>query len=117
MTRVACNLCGADDFTVQFAAGMAQVNQIVTCNRCGLMYANPRAVEPDHVKIEAYDPDFVEKVTGNRDDPRFSKEALQVRDYVDTKKFLAVRHPRRGDLLEVGSGLGYLMASFRDDGW
>ena len=117
MTRVACNLCGADDFTVQFPAGRAQRNQIVTCNRCGLMYANPRSVEPDHVQIESYDPDFVEKVTGIRTDPRFSKEALQVRDYFDTRRFLAGRYPKRGDLLEVGSGLGYLMASFRDDGW
>jgi SAM-dependent methyltransferase len=81
------------------------------------MYANPRSVEPDHVQIESYDPDFVEKVTGIRTDPRFSKEALQVRDYFDTRRFLASRYPKRGDLLEVGSGLGYLMASFRDDGW
>jgi SAM-dependent methyltransferase len=117
MTPVACNLCGADDFTVQFPAGRAQRNQIVSCNRCGLMYANPRSVEPDHVQIEAYDPDFVEKVTGIRDDPRFSKEALQVRDYADTRRFLANRYPGRGELLEVGSGLGYLMASFKNDGW
>ena len=117
MTRVACNLCGADDFTVQYPAGRAQRNQIVSCNRCGLMYANPRSVEPDHVQIESYDPDFVEKITGVRTDPRFSKEALQVRDYFDTRRLLASRYPKRGDLLEVGSGLGYLMASFREDGW
>ena len=48
---------------------------------------------------------------------RFRKESLQVRDYDDTKKFLATRYPGRGELLEVGSGLGYLLAFFRNDGW
>ena len=117
MTEVLCNLCGANDFRVVFAAGVAQQSQIVTCNKCSLMYANPRSSEPDHVQIEGYDPDYVENATGRPGDPRFFKEALQVRDYSDTRKLLAARHPSRGRLLEVGSGLGYLMSWFRDDGW
>ena len=55
---VPCNYCGIDDATVVFAAGVAQLNQIVRCNRCGLMYASPRAKEPDHIEIAQYDPDF-----------------------------------------------------------
>jgi hypothetical protein len=27
-----CNLCGADDYQVLFAADVAQINQIVQCN-------------------------------------------------------------------------------------
>ena len=46
MTPVPCNLCGVDDTTVKFPAGAAQVNQVVVCNRCSLMYASPRAVKP-----------------------------------------------------------------------
>ena len=41
-TPVVCNICGSRDYTVLFGPGSAQVNQIVKCNRCGLMYANPR---------------------------------------------------------------------------
>ncbi len=80
------------------------------------MYANPRAAEPDHVQIEAYDPDFVENLVRSGG-ARVRKESLQVRDYDDTRKFLAARYPGRGELLEVGSGLGYLLAFFRNDGW
>jgi SAM-dependent methyltransferase len=116
MTPVTCNLCGADDATVKFPAGVAQVNQIVVCNRCSLMYASPRATEPDHVQIEQYDPDYVSPVPLSGD-PRHSKEVLQVRDYASTRRFLAARYPKRGRLLEVGSSFGYLLASFREDGW
>jgi len=116
MTAVSCNLCGANKFTVRFPAGTAQASQIVTCDACGLMYANPRAAEPDHVQIERYDPDFVENLV-QRGGARVRKESLQVRDYDVTRKFLAARYPARGELLEVGSGLGYLLAFFRDDGW
>ena len=49
---VTCNICHADDYTVVFPAGVAQLNQVVRCNRCGLMYANPRK-EADHVALES----------------------------------------------------------------
>ena len=57
--KTRCNLCHADDFTVLFPASVAQVNQIVRCNQCGLMYANPRK-EADHVEIQSWpdDPDW-----------------------------------------------------------
>jgi len=116
VTPVLCNLCGVDDASVKFPAGAAQVNQIVVCNRCSLMYASPRAIEPDHVLIEQYDPDYVGP-SPLADDPRHAKEILQVRDYIPTKAFLAARHPQRGRLLEIGSSFGFLLASFRDDGW
>jgi SAM-dependent methyltransferase len=115
MSELPCNLCGADDYTVRFEAGEAQPARIVSCNRCGLMYANPRYSEPDHVLVADYDPDFVEQESGGSD--RFKKEALQVRDYADTRRLLADRFPNRGRLLEVGSGFGYLLDYFRKDGW
>ena len=41
-TYVRCNLCGADDAETLFEAGKAQINRIVKCRRCGLIYSNPR---------------------------------------------------------------------------
>jgi 2-polyprenyl-3-methyl-5-hydroxy-6-metoxy-1,4-benzoquinol methylase len=114
MSEIACDLCGADDYTVLYKAGVAQAAQIVECKSCGLMYANPRAAEPDHVLVEDYDADYVE---GHTNQERYAKEALQVRDYTGTRKFLAERFPKRGKLLEVGSGFGYLLDFFRQDGW
>jgi len=115
MSSIACNLCGADDYVVRFEAGVAQPPRIVECRKCGLMYANPRAAAPDHELIVDYDPDFVEQT--NTKSQRFTKEALQVRDYAVTRKMLAARFPQRGKLLEVGSGYGYLLNYFRQDGW
>src|SRR5206468_10289543 len=42
MAYVNCNLCGADDFSVVFPKGYAQLHRIVRCKRCNLMYANPQ---------------------------------------------------------------------------
>jgi 2-polyprenyl-3-methyl-5-hydroxy-6-metoxy-1,4-benzoquinol methylase len=111
---VPCNYCGVDDATVVFGAGVAQLNQIVRCNRCGLMYASPRAKEPDHVEIANYDPAFNPL---HPNDTRVLKEQLQVRDYDTTRALLNRIYPRRGRLLEVGSSLGYLLDVFRKDGW
>lgn len=112
---VHCNLCHADDFTVVYAAGVAQVNQIVKCNRCGLMYANPRK-EADHVEIESR-PDDPSWDYETEYPQRYEKERLQVRDSSGTRALLNHLHPGRGSLLEVGSGLGFLLDSFRQDAW
>ncbi|GET36000.1 class I SAM-dependent methyltransferase [Microseira wollei] len=114
---VTCNLCGSDDYTVLFESGVAQTNQIVKCNCCGLMYANPRAQEPDCVLIEQYDPDFVLSTIRGKYSWRNEKEALQVRDYETTKAYLRKNYPQKGLLVEVGSGLGYLLKFFKQDGW
>src|SRR5208283_2730119 len=111
---VPCNFCGVDAATVVFRAGEAQLSQIVRCNRCRLMYANPRARAPDSVEMVNYDPavnPFLEDV------PRYEKERLQVRDYGSTRALLNKLYPQRGHLLEVGSSLGFLLREFKDDGW
>lgn len=112
-----CNICDSPDYSVLFKAGRAQLNQIVKCTQCGLMYANPRTTEPDHVEIAKFDPDYVQEYLIQNKLPRFRKEALQVRDYNSTRRFLASQRPDKGDLLEVGSGLGFLLSHFRKDGW
>jgi SAM-dependent methyltransferase len=111
---VVCNHCKVDDATVVFPAGVAQINQIVKCNRCGLMYASPRAKEPDHVEIAAYDPNYNPLAPRNT---RVLKEQIQVRDYDKTRALLNRIYPQRGKLVEVGSSLGYLLDVFRKDGW
>ena len=111
---VPCNYCQLDDATEVFAAGVAQPSRIVRCNRCGLMYANPRAKEPDHVQIQTWDPDMVSLSWHSQ---RVEKEKLQVRDYTRTRALLNQTFPERGKLLEIGSGFGYLLTEFKKEGW
>ena len=110
-----CNLCGSRSCTVLYSPGVAQLNQIVRCDRCGLMYASPRK-EADHVEIEAWpdDPnwDFA------RERPQIlEKQKLQTRDYAHTRARLNRLYPQRGYLVEVGSSTGSLLQTFRNDGW
>jgi SAM-dependent methyltransferase len=111
---IPCNLCGVDDANVVFGPGVAQASQIVRCNRCGLMYASPRAQVADSVDIITWDPND----DGTTLMPqRFTKEKIQVTDYAKTRAFLNQLYPNRGKLLEVGSSFGFLLAEFRKDGW
>ena len=114
-TLVTCNLCQIDDASVLYPAGIAQRNQIVSCNRCGLMYASPRE-EADCVEIELWqdNPDWD---LAEQPSHRYEKERLQIRDYADTRALLARLYPQRGKIVEVGSGLGFqLEASEKRDG-
>jgi SAM-dependent methyltransferase len=113
---VICNLCGADDAETVFAAGEAQLNRIVQCRRCSLMYSNPRIRPVDQDLIQEYDPGLT-KNADEYDPSRFKKERLQVRDYADTRKYLAALYPQRGRLLELGCGMGFLLKAFSEDGW
>jgi 2-polyprenyl-3-methyl-5-hydroxy-6-metoxy-1,4-benzoquinol methylase len=124
MTYVACNLCGSNDYTVRFDQGVAQVNQIVNCKACGLMYANPRikevdnvSIEKENVLIESYAPESVLSAIVNQESQRLEKEVLQVKDYEKTRAFLHKHYPEKGKLIEVGSGFGYLLNFFKQDGW
>lgn len=116
-----CNLCGADDCDALFEAGEAQVARIVKCRHCGLIYANPRGQLVDHEDYEQWE--ATNLLDGMEDNPthpwrwRLDKEALQVRDFRNTRKILNRLHPQKGKMVEVGSGLGYLLKSFKDEGW
>ena len=112
---VPCNLCGSTGCAILFGAGVAQINQIVKCDQCELIYANPRK-DADHVELKSWrdDPGW-DPVREHRQ--RFEKERLQTRDYANTRAFINRLHPDRGRLLEIGSGFGFLLQTFRMDGW
>lgn len=81
------------------------------------MYSNPREHGVDCDVIREYDPQYVLDNIMRHSRWRLEKEALQVRDYEDTRRYLAALFPQRGSLVEIGSGLGYLLDFFREDGW
>src|SRR6185312_3466871 len=114
---ISCNLCASHDYRVLFPAGKAQSQQIVRCLSCGLMYVNPRTAALDFVRVARSDPTFLNEMLRRRYDSRMEKERCQTGDYLATRRVLAGLFPTRGNLLEVGSGLGFLLSAFREDGW
>jgi 2-polyprenyl-3-methyl-5-hydroxy-6-metoxy-1,4-benzoquinol methylase len=117
MNSPGCNLCGSGNFSVLFDAGVAQINRIVRCGDCGLMYASPLGRPPDVDEITTWDPAWVLEHIRTTDRWRLEKESRQVRDYLSTRRLLAQKFPARGTLVEIGSGLGCLLNFFREDGW
>ncbi len=117
METLSCNLCGGNNYSVIFEAGIAQISRIVKCKNCGLLYANPRSRGADVDDIRDYDPNWVYENRATTNKWRSEKESLQVRDYNSTKRFLAETFPHRGTLVEIGSGMGYLLNFFKADGW
>lgn len=112
--EVTCNLCGADDYTVLFPKGYAQLHRIVKCNRCSLMYANPQ---------ESVDADMFEDASKqpNLDTPGYQryleKQHVQIADNRKVLEKLNELFPQRGKLLEIGSYLGIFLDRIRAAGW
>lgn len=121
LRNISCNICASEAADVLFEQGVAQSARIVKCRDCGLIYASPRSAGVDHEGYEQNAPEgLLEGVEANPAHPyrwRYDKEKLQVRDFDKTYALLRELHPDKGHVVEVGSGLGFLLRRFIDDGW
>lgn len=111
---VKCNLCGADDYTILFPKGYAQVHRIVRCNQCGLMYANPQElVDCERVQSDAH-PKIYDETEARQ---YLQKQYVQLPDNERALRVLNKLVPGRGKLLEIGSYCGIFLNRIRADGW
>ncbi|MBU0604819.1 MAG: class I SAM-dependent methyltransferase [Candidatus Omnitrophica bacterium] len=120
---VKCNLCGSTDYSVLYKtySGDAALEEkdyritdhtanmpvrIVRCNRCGLIYANPRPAVRN--LISAYsrmvDEAYVEEGEGRR---------LSAQSILEILK----KMNKGGRLLDVGCATGFLLDEARKAGW
>ena len=81
------------------------------------MYANPRSGVAAHEALANRSEEELAEIERGYMRQRVEKETLQVRDYADTRSQLNALYPNRGLLLEIGSGFGYLLKEFENDGW
>jgi len=115
LERVPCALCGADDTRPRHHKFSLAV---VQCNRCGLVYTNPRL--PKDQLWTRYSEDYFWD--------EYLKDLQIGRDgHVDLDRFSVhhapmlhlyqMYHPPPGRMLEVGAAAGLFMASAQRAGW
>lgn len=111
-TPVACDLCGSDDSEPLFRArdrlhGCTGVFTYVRCNRCGLVYMNPRIVPEDLGKVypDDYGPHQVARRTERSG--RTLKAQLKRIPFAAS---LYAELSTRSRLLDVGCGAGAFLS-------
>ncbi|MBN2486814.1 MAG: class I SAM-dependent methyltransferase [Bacteroidales bacterium] len=120
---VKCNYCGADDYKVVFPEGKAQLHQIVKCNHCGLMYANPQTTHTVGGKVSLDEGlnDNIEELEKELADFIPDKNQYLKKQYIQQKDYLKVLdyidNRPKGTLLDIGSYTGVFLNSAKERGW
>lgn len=123
LKKIRCNVCGADDYRIVYKIHPEDTGpgtdgykitdakrgiplRIVKCQKCGLIYANPRPPVRTliHNYINMVDEVYVEEEAGRR---------LSARFILNTLKKLR----KRGRLLDIGCATGFLLDEARNGGW
>lgn len=127
MINVNCNLCGRDDWHIRFPATMKKTDdinvdvfrctcpdyghhaQIVQCNQCGLVYANPRwgTEELEEAYAQVEDETYV--------DERAGREITFRKHLVALEKHTGPANGR--SLLDVGAYIGVFVEVACAEGW
>lgn len=108
-----CNNCASGRFRVVHVSGAAQINQIVECLDCGLMYAYPRA----QLNLTRYDKDDRRELPLSEQHAQLKHTADKLADYHRINGALLKLLPEKGRLIEVGSFSGIVTDHFRRAGW
>ncbi len=123
-TKVLCNLCGSNHYTVVYDTRLKQQEdgrgdpykitdhhvdlavRIVKCCKCGLTYMNPRS-DPAQIQMnymDMADDLYVQEEAGRR------KSADPILKYLNKLN-------KKGRLLDVGCATGFLLDCARQQGW
>jgi len=121
---VKCNLCGADDFKIIYAKAQPKAevalkdkysaaksvmctDQVVKCNKCGLVYINPRLNDS-----------IIIKACSSGDDKVYTSQAeSRMRTFNSGLKWLEKFASKKGKLLDIGCAAGYFLKVAKDSGW
>jgi 2-polyprenyl-3-methyl-5-hydroxy-6-metoxy-1,4-benzoquinol methylase len=106
-----CNNCGSLEYDVVFEAGSAQVNQIIQCADCGLMYAFPMNTS----NLSQYLNNSPATLTDQSSTVKHTADKMP--DYRVMARRLEELLPRKGALCEIGIYSGVLLDYLHSRGW
>lgn len=123
--HVACNLCGYDAYKVLFISTLTdddfkhsygqysisqkspRCGQIVQCERCGLVYVNPREKHQD----------IIHSYTMVKDEKYLDEERTRSATFLRGLRLIEKYCSQKGSLLEVGCFAGLFLDLARRRGW
>jgi 2-polyprenyl-3-methyl-5-hydroxy-6-metoxy-1,4-benzoquinol methylase len=114
---VNCEICNSDNFKLLFITkdydwGLPGEFSIVRCNKCGLIFINPR---PDYEELKRYYPEGYHSVVCENELTQEQRKNLNLiynKRYKFLKKFKSA-----GRLLDVGCGDGLFLNFIKNKGW
>ncbi len=118
-----CNNCGSDQYKVVFKAGKSQINQIVKCNNCGLMFAYPIKIDLDSEYWEGEEHKETDNLSAfdvkseNFQLMLDKKERIQIQDYMSSLKVVESFIGKKGKALEIGSSRGFFLDRLKNSDW
>jgi len=115
LERVTCALCGADDTRPRHHKFNLAV---VQCNRCGLVYTNPR-LPKEHLWTRYSEDYFWDEYLKDLQigrDGRVDLDRFAVH-HAPLLHLYQMYHPPPGRMIEIGAAAGLFMASARRAGW
>lgn len=118
MEYVRCNLCAGDETTLLFLAKDIDWNtgdsfRLVKCNRCGLVYINPR---PDNEEMKKYYPPASwPRATANIDPDRAEIHWEPWRKIMELRAKPILIYKWRGKILDVGCGDSLFRPFYSED--
>jgi len=132
LENTTCNLCGADDSAVyleqmdcRYPQTPRHVFRMVKCDKCGLIYLNPRPTEQSMQRFypeSFYEPRKLEKVeetgwlaaVGRTLRRRTISKTLALREKTS---IVEKCHSKPGRILDIGSCAGEFLCAMKEKGW
>lgn len=118
-TLTSCPVCGANNYSPRLTCTDNTVSkkefQVVACDACGFHFTNP---QPSEEELGAYyeSEDYVSHSDSSKGVVNWMYQ--KVRSFTLKKKLALVnRLSAKGNLLDVGCGTGYFLATCKNDGW
>jgi len=110
LEKVNCNFCGDDDYKIKY---VKDGYNIVQCNKCGLVYVNPRLTQEAIIRL--YDKDYFlgegfDKSVQYKNEFEELSEKIDLSDWDAStiKEFLQTKE-QTPKLLDIGCGMGLFL--------
>ncbi len=107
-----CNLCGSSAYSVIFKEFVAQVHQIVKCEKCGLMYAFPVHELNSDIYVN-----LSQQAPMKEDDASILQSLDKLSDYRRIPVELQKHICSKGRILDVGCYVGTFLYYLKSQGW